>query len=57
MLPLLRFLEYAGKTQKALKYVMDGMGLAGGWCSSPKQPLDAETKAQVDAMLRAFRQG
>ena len=57
MLPMLRFLEYAGKTQKALKYVMDGLGLAGGACSSPKLPLDAETRAQVDALLRDFRQG
>jgi dihydrodipicolinate synthase/N-acetylneuraminate lyase len=57
MLPMLRFLEYAGKTQKALKHVLDGMGLAGGACSSPKLPLDAETRAQVDALLRDFRQG
>jgi 4-hydroxy-tetrahydrodipicolinate synthase len=54
MLPLLRFLEYAGKTQKALKHVLDGMGLAGGHCSSPKLPLDPETKVQVDALVRAF---
>jgi len=57
MLPMLRFLEYAGKTQKALKHVMDGLGLAGGACSSPKLPLDAGTRAQVDALLGDFRQG
>ena len=57
MLPMLRFLEYAGKTQKALKHVMDGLGLAGGACSSPKLPLDPETRAQVDALFREFRQG
>jgi len=56
MLPLLRFLEYAGKTQKALKHVLDGMGLAGGACASPKRPLDDETRAQVDALLGDFRQ-
>jgi 4-hydroxy-tetrahydrodipicolinate synthase len=57
MLPLLRFLEYAGKTQKALKHVLDGMGLAGGRCSSPKLPLDAETRAQIDALVREFQAG
>jgi 4-hydroxy-tetrahydrodipicolinate synthase len=56
MLPMLRYLEYAGKTQKALKYVLDGMGLAGGACSSPKLPLDDASKAQVDALMRDFRE-
>ncbi len=54
MLPLLRFLEYAGKTQKALKHLMDGMGLAGGFGSSPKLPLDEGTKAEVERMFREF---
>ena len=57
MLPILRFLEYAGKTQKALKHVMDGMGLAGGHCSSPKLPLDVENRERIDALVRAFREG
>jgi 4-hydroxy-tetrahydrodipicolinate synthase len=57
MLPILRFLEYAGKTQKALKHVMDGMGLAGGYCSSPKLPLDDATRAEVDRLVREFREG
>jgi len=55
MLPILRFLEYAGKTQKALKHVLDGMGLAGGCCSSPKLPLDDASKAEIDALVRAFQ--
>jgi 4-hydroxy-tetrahydrodipicolinate synthase len=55
MLPLLRFLEYAGKTQKALKHLMDGMGLAGGFGSSPKLPLDEGTKAEVERMFREFQ--
>ena len=54
MLPILRYLEYAGKTQKALKYVLDGMGLAGGHSSSPKLPLDPESKTRIDALLREF---
>jgi 4-hydroxy-tetrahydrodipicolinate synthase len=57
MLPMLRFLEYAGKTQKALKHVMDGMGLAGGRCSSPKLPLDDATRAEVDRIVREFKDG
>jgi 4-hydroxy-tetrahydrodipicolinate synthase len=55
LLPLLRYLEYAGKTQKALKYVMDGMGLTGGKCSSPKRALDPQDKAEIDALLEDFR--
>jgi 4-hydroxy-tetrahydrodipicolinate synthase len=54
MLPILRYLEYAGKTQKTLKYVLDGMGLAGGHSSSPKLPLDPESKTRIDALLREF---
>ena len=54
MLPMLRFLEYAGKTQKALKHVLDRMGLAGGHCSSPKLPLDEATRAEVDRLAREF---
>ena len=52
MLPLLRYLEYAGKTQKALKHAMDVMGLAGGHSSSPKLPLGEEDRKTVDALLR-----
>jgi hypothetical protein len=57
MLPVLRYLEYAGKTQKTLKYVLDGMGLAGGYSSSPKLPLDSESKTRIDALLREFTAG
>jgi 4-hydroxy-tetrahydrodipicolinate synthase len=52
MLPLLRHLEYAGKTQKILKYALDRMGLAGGRSISPKLPLDEADKARVDELLR-----
>lgn len=57
MLPLLRYLEYAGKTQKSLKYVLDGMGLTGGYSSSPKLPLDPAAKTQIDELLREFQGG
>jgi 4-hydroxy-tetrahydrodipicolinate synthase len=55
LLPLLRYLEYAGKTQKALKYVLDGMGLVGGSCSSPKRALDPEDKTILDGLMADFR--
>jgi len=55
LLPLLRYLEYAGKTQKALKYVLDGMGLSGGFSSSPKRPLEAADKATLDSLMADFR--
>ena len=57
MLPLLRMLEYAGKTQKILKHAMDRMGLAGGASRSPKLPLGKEDGLLVDARLREFQQG
>jgi 4-hydroxy-tetrahydrodipicolinate synthase len=56
MLPMLRHLEYAGKTQKVLKYALDGMGLAGGRSFSPKLPLSGADKAVIDALLREFRE-
>ncbi len=56
MLPLLRLLEYAGKTQKILKYVLDRKGMAGGASSSPKLPLGAEDKGLVDRLVREFEQ-
>ncbi len=52
MLPLLRYLEYAGKTQKALKYALGKMGLCGGYSSSPKLPLDDIEQAKVDRLLQ-----
>jgi len=55
LLPILRYLEYAGKTQKTLKYVMNGMGLSGGCSSSPKRDLEAADKNQIDALLADFR--
>jgi len=55
MLPFLRYLEYAGKTQKALKYALDKMGLAGGYCSSPKLPLSDADKAEVDQLIQGMQ--
>ena len=54
MLPFLRYLEYAGKTQKALKYALDRIGLVGGYCSSPKLPLSDADKAEVDQLLQGL---
>jgi 4-hydroxy-tetrahydrodipicolinate synthase len=54
MLPILRYLEYAGKTQKALKYALDKLGLCGGESSSPKIPLTEEEKLEIDKLLEQF---
>ena len=51
MLPMLRYLEYEGKTQKALKYMLDQMGLCGGLSSSPKLPLSDEDKLKIDRLM------
>ena len=57
MLPIMRYLEYAGKTQKALKYVLDDMGLCGGRSSSsPKLPLCEENKAEIKRLLKEFQE-
>lgn len=56
MLPMLRYLEYAGKTQKLLKYALDRLGLCGGYSSSPKLPIEADDKAIVDGTLKEFYQ-
>jgi 4-hydroxy-tetrahydrodipicolinate synthase len=57
MLPLLRLLEYAGRTQKIVKHALDGMGLCGGFSSSPKLPLEPEWKEQVERALRELGPG
>jgi 4-hydroxy-tetrahydrodipicolinate synthase len=51
MLPVLRYLEYEGKTQQTLKYVLDKKELAGGSCRGPRLPLQEEEKARLDALL------
>lgn len=51
MLPLLRYLEYEGKTQKAVKYILDRMGLCGGKSSSPKLPLAREDESKLDLLM------
>lgn len=51
ILPFLRYLEYEGKTQKALKYMLDKMGLHGGRSSSPKLPLSPEDESELDSLM------
>ncbi len=51
MLPVLRYLEYEGKTQQTLKYVLDKTELVGGSCRGPRLPLREEDKARIDALL------
>lgn len=55
MLPLLRYLEYEGKTQKALKYMLEKMGLCGGMSSSPKLPLNKEDQKRLDGIMTDLR--
>jgi 4-hydroxy-tetrahydrodipicolinate synthase len=51
LLPWLRYLERAGKTQKALKYVLDRAGLKGGLSFSPKLPLTDVEKTEIDRLM------
>jgi 4-hydroxy-tetrahydrodipicolinate synthase len=57
MLPLLRLLEYGGKTAKILKHGLDSMGLAGGFSSSPKLPLEEADRRIVGRLLAELRDG
>jgi hypothetical protein len=52
--PLLRYLEYAGKTQRALNYSLDRMGLCGGFSSSPKLPLNDVEQVKVGGLLQGL---
>jgi len=42
MLPMLKYLEYEGKTQQILKYCLDSIGLCGGLSTTPRIPLSKE---------------
>lgn len=55
MLPMLRYLEYAGKTQKILKHALDTVGMCGGYSSSPKLPLEEEDKVKTEKLLKELR--
>jgi 4-hydroxy-tetrahydrodipicolinate synthase len=52
LLPVLWFLERAGKTQVILKYALDMMGLCGGYSSSPRLPLGEKEKTKVERFIR-----
>jgi 4-hydroxy-tetrahydrodipicolinate synthase len=54
MLPMLRYLEYAGKTQKIVKHALDIMGKCGGYSSSPKLPIEEEDKVKTERLLRGL---
>lgn len=50
--PLARHMENAGKVTQTTKYIMDKVGLAGGFVRAPKQSLTADQKAAIDAVLK-----
>lgn len=49
--PLARYFENTSKFIQATKYVMDKVGLTGGYCRRPRLPLSAAEKADIDAIL------
>ncbi len=53
MLPMLRYLEGSGKLWQTVKYIQDKNGLAGGFCRSPRQPLEKSDKEEIDALLES----
>lgn len=48
--PILHYLEDAGKPTQTCKYIMDKIGLKGGFLRLPKQPLTKEEKQNIDAI-------
>lgn len=50
--PLARYFESTSKFIQATKYVMDTIGLTGGYCRRPRLPLSAAEKAEIDSILR-----
>jgi len=55
MLPMLSFLEYAGKAPQTLKYCLDKMGLSGGVARGPRLPLSEEDRKTIDKMLESMK--
>ena len=49
--PLARYMETAGKVTQTTKYIMDKVGLCGGYSRDPRLPLSEQEKANVDAIL------
>jgi 4-hydroxy-tetrahydrodipicolinate synthase len=54
ILPMLRYLEGAGTLWQTIKYVQDKIGLSGGFCRSPRQPLEKSDKDEIDALLSRY---
>ena len=50
--PVARHMENAGKVTQTTKYIMEKMGLVGGFVRPPKQPLTAEERARIDAVIQ-----
>ena len=50
--PVARYMENAGKVTQTTKYIMDKVGLVGGFVRPPKQPLTAQEKANIDAVIK-----
>jgi 4-hydroxy-tetrahydrodipicolinate synthase len=50
--PLARYFESTSKFIQATKYVMDKIGLVGGYCRRPRLPLSETEKLDIDAILR-----
>lgn len=53
-LPIARYLENGGKVVQTCKYIMDKMGLVGGYTRLPKQPLTEEEKTRIDKILTNY---
>ena len=53
--PLARHMENAGKVSQTTKYIMDAVGLAGGFVRAPKQGLTADEMTAIDALLKNIK--
>lgn len=53
--PLARYFENTSKFIQATKYVMDKVGLTGGYCRRPRLPLTSAEKYEIDAILQSVK--
>jgi 4-hydroxy-tetrahydrodipicolinate synthase len=49
--PVARYMETAGKVTQTTKYIMDKVGLTGGFVRAPRLPLTAQEKKNIDTLL------
>lgn len=53
--PLAHYMENAGKITQTTKYIMDKLGLTGGYVRAPRQPLTEAEKNNIEAVIKGMK--